>query len=80
MTYTLIVRLKDENMTDEEFERYADPRELTLFRKGKTIESVKDAMEFWTARGFSAWIYQTLDDFGEASECSPAFTSKSGTT
>ena len=68
MTYTLIVRLKDENMTDEEFERYEDPRELTLFRKGKTIESLKDDMEFWTSRGFSAWIYQTLDDFGEVSE------------
>lgn len=68
MTYTLIVRLKDEDLSDKEYEKYEDPRELTLFRKGKTIESLKNAMEFWTARGYSAWIYQALDDFGEASE------------
>lgn len=64
--YTLIVKIKEEDLTDAEFEAFADTRRLTLFRKGRTIEELRDALDFWTCRGFSAWIYQSLDV--EASE------------
>ena len=64
--YTLIVRINEEDMSDREYETFTKIRDLTLFRKGKTIESLKDAMDFWTARGYSAWIYQALDEMEES--------------
>ena len=68
MSYTLIVRIRDEDMSDEEYETFPDAKNLSLFRKGRTLEDLEEAMSFWTARGFSAWIYQTIDSFTEAAE------------
>ena len=68
MSYTLIVMVREESMTDEEYQKYPDIRKLSLFRKAGTMEALEEAMNFWTARGYSAWIYQTLDSLTEARE------------
>ena len=68
MSYTLIVRIRDEDMTDEEFETFPEAKNLSLFRKGRTLEDLEEAKSFWTNRGFSAWIYQTIESFTEAEE------------
>ena len=68
MSYTLIIKIRDEDMSDEEYEKFPEAKNLSLFRKGRTLEDLEEAMSFWTARGFSAWIYQTIDSFTEAAE------------
>ena len=68
MSYTLIIKIRDEDMSDEEFDKYPEAKNLSLFRKGRTLEDLEEAKSFWTNRGFSAWIYQTIESFTEAEE------------
>lgn len=64
MTYTLVVVVKDGNLSIDEADEYGEVlRDLTLFRRGRTPDDLRDAMDFWTARGFSSHIYRDLDDF-----------------
>ena len=61
MSYTLVVMARESDLTDEELDELEDLRDLTLFRKGRTPSELRCALDFWTAHGFNAHIYRTLD-------------------
>lgn len=64
MSYTLVVVIKENNLSYDEQDEYGDVlKNLTLFRKGRTPDDLRDAMDFWTSRGFSSHIYRDLEDF-----------------
>lgn len=61
--YTLIVRITTDDLTDKELEDFGGlERELSLFRKGSTVEELQDALDFWSSRGFRCWIYRPIDE------------------
>lgn len=68
MTYTLVVSVRDSQLCEDEIENgYAEIlRDLSLFRKGQTPDDLRDAMDFWAARGFKAAIYRDLDGFNDS--------------
>lgn len=68
MSYTLVVAVRDADLSDDEADEYGGIlRDLTMFRRGREVEDLRDALDFWTARGFSAHIFRDLEDFSNDS-------------